>query len=42
MGAMLQYGVTAMVSKNPQKVKLVALNFLQSMMSKLQHTPEKE
>jgi hypothetical protein len=42
MGAMLQYGVTAMVSKNPQKVKLVALNFLQSMLSKLHHTPEKD
>lgn len=42
MGAMLQYGVTAMVSNNPQKVKLVALNFLQSILSKIHHAPAKE
>ncbi len=42
MGAMLQYGVTAMVSNNPQKVKLVALNFIQNILGKLHHAPEKE
>ncbi len=42
MGAMLQYGVTAMVSNNPQKVKLVALNFIQNILGKLHHASAKE